>query len=88
MSLPDSKTLKKLADSCRKAGIKHFKSGDIEFTLTDDPPVSAYMRSRPIKAPASSVDVIDVNYQSNELTEEQLLFWSTGNAEQSEDNNQ
>ena len=40
----DVKALKKLAEACRSAGIKHFKNAEMEFTLTDDKPVSNYKK--------------------------------------------
>ena len=75
MQLPDLKELKKLADACRKAGIKHFKSNDFEFTLTDDIPVSNYKKRKvaaEVSAPAPSI------FETDTLTEEQLLNWSSG----------
>ncbi len=88
MDFPNAKDLKKLADACRKAGIKHFKSGNVEFTLSDEVPVSNYKKKASSYMPTKELDVIDKNYQSDELTEEQLLFWSTGTAAQSEDTTQ
>lgn len=72
MDLPDFKQLKQLADTCRKSGIKTFKGFGMEFTLTDEAPVSTYKRK--------AADVADT---SNELADESLspealLFWSTG----------
>ena len=46
MNLPDLKALEKLAKICRKAGIKTFKSGDVEFTLTDHEPKPATRQSK------------------------------------------
>lgn len=71
--LPSPKELKKLADTCRKAGIKHFKSTEFEFTLTDDMPV------KPGKRPSTPID--NKPFQSDSLTEEELLFWSVGAGE-------
>ena len=73
MSLPDAKTLKKLVDTCRKVGIKHFKSAEFEFTLTDEPPVSKYKKK---KAETSSEPFVNEEFKGEALTEEQLLFWS------------
>lgn len=80
MTLPSAKDLKKLADSCRKAGIKHFKSGDLEFTLSDEAPVSNYKKANKMATPkpASADDGIDPNFTSDDLTQEQLLMWSVG----------
>lgn len=78
MSL-DPKELKKLADACRKAGIKHYKSGDIEFTLADEAPVSNYKKRKP-KSPLTSLEVApDAPVKSDgwdTLTEDQKLFYS------------
>lgn len=77
MSFPNAKELKKLADSCRKAGIKHFKSGDLEFTLADDAPVSNYRKkATPVSKPTSQGQDNDQIVIDDELTQEQLLMWS------------
>jgi len=74
----DPKELKKLADACRKAGIKHYKSGDIEFTLTDEPPVSSYKRRKSAASTQSdSVDSDKIDTDGwDTLSEEQKLFYS------------
>jgi glutamine synthetase len=74
MSLPDLKKLKKLADYCRKAGIKSFKNPEFEFTLTDERPISTpKTKSRLINITQNGLD----NIASDTLTQEQLLMWST-----------
>jgi hypothetical protein len=66
------KELKKLADACRKAGIKCYKDSQIEFTLTDEAPVSNYKKKQePLKDFGSNYAV-----ETDSLTEEQLLMWS------------
>lgn len=72
MALPTPKELKKLADTCRKAGIRTFKCGDIEFTLDDAPPA----QKRPKKAAESASESNTI--ESDGLTDEELLFWSVG----------
>lgn len=67
--------LKKLARVCREAGIKHFKNADFEFTLTDEEPV--IRESRSAKAPLSQAE-LDKPIESDDLSEDQMLFWSTG----------
>ena len=76
MSLPDYKSLKKLADICRKAGIKSFKNADCEFTLTDETPQSPYKK----RAAKKQLDVSTEPYriETDELTQDQLLLWSSG----------
>lgn len=69
-----AKELKKLADACRKAGIKHYKQGDLEFTLTDDAPVSNYKK----KQDKPFVDTSSHQIETDSLSEEELLFWSVG----------
>lgn len=77
----DPKELKKLADACRKAGIKSYKSGDVEFTLTDEPPpVSAYKKRKAFKtSPEASNSPEDGLIEADgwdTLSEEQKLFYS------------
>ena len=67
----DLKKLKKLADMCRKAGITHFKNADFEFTLSDATPIKSTRRRG-----SSTVKQDDV--ESDSLSKEELLFWSTG----------
>ena len=68
----DLKQLKKLASACRKAGIKHFKSADYEFTLTDDMP--SY---KPTKGSEAS-SMTNGPVETDMLTDADLLFWSSG----------
>lgn len=72
MNSADLKTLKKLADVCRKAGIKSYKDSSFEFTLTDDKPVSSY-RKRP---KSNSLITTDDEFKSDTLSNEELLMWS------------
>ena len=73
--IPDYKILKKLADSCRKAGIKSFKGFGMEFTLSDEIPTSNYKANKASKqiAQADSSDEIE----SDSLTDDALLMWSS-----------
>lgn len=89
MSLPDYKALSKLASACRKAGIKSFKNAEFEFVLTDEAPQSAYKRRmlnqpkvKEAYAPASAALI-----ETDTLTEDQLLFWSSGNVETPNESN-
>lgn len=85
MNLPDPKALKKLAAACRKAGIKTYKCGDLEFTLTDEAPTSKYKASKKKKTSAEKVSDVDIAFDSDTLTEEQLLMWSTGDTNEQAD---
>lgn len=66
------KELVKLAAACRKAGIKHYKTADFEFTLTDEIPLSPYKAKKQAVVSASSED----DFESDALTDDQLLNWS------------
>lgn len=71
MDFPDPKALKKLADACRKAGIKSFKGYGLEFTLDDRQP-----EHRSSKAKHNHGEQGDI--ESTSLSPEELMFWSTG----------
>ena len=71
------KELKKLAKACREAGVKHYKCADFEFTLTDEAPIKSNKKQQ-IHQPADNNERL----VSEDLTEEQLLFYSAGNPEQ------
>lgn len=66
----DPKNLKKLVKVCRELGILNYKGEGFEFTLSHDAPVKA----KPVKAKA---DTSDTKFESDSLTDEQLLMWST-----------
>lgn len=70
----DLKELKRLAATCRAAGIKHFKSEEYEFTLNEELPVSRYKKSKQ----AESISQVDAAFESDTLPEDALLFWSAG----------
>lgn len=70
----DYKELKKLADTCRKAGIKYFKNAEMEFTLSDEGPISNYKRKQ--AKPAAEESVVADTLKDTQLTEDQLLFYS------------
>lgn len=72
----DLKELKKLAAACRKAGISHFKSADYEFTLTEETPVSTYKQKQVSKVTTAP----DAKFESDSLTDSDLLFWSVGSS--------
>lgn len=72
---PDVKALKKLADACRKSGIKTFKGYGLEFTLADELPKTA-------KAKNTASLVQEDKIDTEALPDEDLLFWSTGATDQ------
>ena len=71
------KELKKLADACRKAGIKHYKDSQIEFTLSDEAPTSNYKKKQETQKDISNNYLVE----TDSLTEDQLLFWSVGESD-------
>lgn len=81
MDTPTLKQLKKLADICRKVGIKSFKCPAFEFTLTEDIPVSNYKKAKEDKVQQQEYNDKVRQIQSEALTEEQLLFFSTPDEE-------
>lgn len=82
MALPSPKELTKLANACRKAGIKTFKCGDVEFTLTDEA-LEAPRKQTP-KTVQNLDEMVGANdpFQTDAPTPEQLLYWSVGINEQ------
>lgn len=88
MSLPDHKALKRLADACRKAGIKTFKNADFEFTLTEDAPLSNYVRKKRSIRPEEDTGVDSATFKTDTLTDDQLLFWSLSETPESKPDDQ
>ena len=72
----DYKALKKLANACRQAGIKSFKNSEVEFTLTDEGPISNYKRRTIKKTSELKEESTKELLNHDSLTEEQLLFYS------------
>lgn len=72
MEYPDFKKIKKLAETCRKVGITHFKSKDFEFVLSED-----FETKKSLGVPAQS-GAAEQSIVDQPLTEEELLFWSAG----------
>jgi glutamine synthetase len=64
------KELKKLVKMCRDMGITTYKGPDFEFTLGDLP-------EKPSRKNAAAPVVSDnSNFETDTLTEDQLLMWS------------
>ena len=75
MALPTVKELKKLASACRKSGIKSLKCEGFEFTLTDYTPEKV-VKSAPKLTTKDLASVIDQDFETEALTQDQLLGWS------------
>lgn len=73
MAFPNAKEIKKLADLCRKSGIASFKCPEFEFTLTLDAPESTYKK----KKQKAAESIPDTPIETDLLSEEALLFWSS-----------
>ena len=69
------KDLKKLAKACRDAGIKHYKDANIEFTLTEETPVSKYLQAKTL-SPNADLKAPQDPFEEESLTQDQLLNWS------------
>lgn len=82
MSTLSAKELVKLANACRKAGIKHYKNGDFEFTLSDDLPQRQTYKTKN-QTQSSQID----EFTTDSLTDEQMLMWSVGDLALSEGSN-
>jgi hypothetical protein len=66
----DAKELRRLTAACRKAGIKHFKNSEVEFTLDELP--------RAAKGSKQAADVsAPGEIESDAISPEALLFWSS-----------
>lgn len=70
-----AKELKKLVKACRQAGIKTYKGDGVEFTLSDEAPSPPIRRSAKNSQSSTSITV-DKDFETDALTEEQLLFYS------------
>ena len=76
MALPTVKELKKLAAGCRKAGIKSLKCEGFEFTLTDYTPEPKLKAAAQTAQVGDVRSVIDQDFETEALTQDQLLGWS------------
>lgn len=69
MPTPTPKELKKLIKMCRELGVKSYKGDGFEFQLSDDIPVKQSKKTAQASAQASE-------FESDEISPEQLLWWS------------
>lgn len=86
IAIKDLKDLGKLIDLCRKKGVETVKVDGVEFTLGDVPQAPRlHTAARDMNLPPESYIPIIQNTMaiaSEDLTEEQLLFYSTGAEEE------
>lgn len=71
------KELKALADACRKAGITSFKGQGIEFTLGALAPKPKKTRN-PKPTATIGTTATSIVPETEEMSQEDLLFWSIG----------
>lgn len=77
----DPKALKRLADTCRKAGIDSFKGYGIEFTLAPqtNKPKRTRKKSTLSTETQQFLDTLEeTTIETDELDPESLLFYSVG----------
>ena len=73
MTNDDLKTLKKLADICRKSGISSFECEQFKFTLSlDSRPIVKYAKEKQPEA-----EKLDETIQERPLTAEEIMFFSS-----------
>lgn len=68
------KEIKKLADACRKAGVKTFTCPEFSFELGEQP--EAVKKTK--KQTNAPVELPEKTFESDELTEMDLLMYSAG----------
>lgn len=72
------KELKKLATSCRKLGISHYKCAEFEFTLTPESPLKVDKKAKKLNQDSFQNALDQEILSTDTLTQDQLLFWSAG----------
>lgn len=77
----DPKDLKKLAAACRAAGIASFKSGDVEFTLSDYKPTTSRRKAVKTNPVDTGPDLDPSSDGWDSLSETERLLWSTGGSQ-------
>lgn len=77
MNLPDLKHLDKIIALCRKRGVVCIKIDNVEITLGDVVSATPSRRSKSAKA-ASTPQSDTTPFESDTLSPEALLMWSTG----------
>lgn len=80
----DIKALNKLAKACRKLGISHLKTSEVELDLSAEVvrPVTRRKRASTHAPVNESLFSDDGLGKTRTLTETELLFWSTAESEQ------
>ena len=76
MDTPDLKLLKQLAKACRAAGISSYEGYGYKFTLGDYNPTKRTRKSTTSPL-ASPKDLGENVIESDELSPEALMFWSS-----------
>lgn len=86
MDIPSIKNLKKLAAACRKAGILNFKyNKDESFEFSLDPSYQEPQKQVKASSQPQATTINPNTFETDTLTEEQLMFWSAPNDPESEE---
>lgn len=83
MQLPDLKALDKIIALCRRRGVKSIKIDNVELTLSEDAPESTYKKKQAAKV---NHGITADQISSDEPSESELLFWSSGGLTEEEAN--
>lgn len=81
MQIPDLKQLDKLIALCRKRGVKTVKIDNMELTLSDEVPEPPKTRKSATTAPQTIPDT----FQSDAISDEEMLFWSVAQSKAKEE---
>lgn len=73
----DLKELQKLIQLCRKHNVLSIKLSGVELTLSEEAPAPAKPRGKSSTAKASQMPLRDKEDLQREITEEDLLLWSS-----------
>lgn len=81
MELPDLKSLDKILALCRKRGVQVIEIGELRITLGDTPVRHTSVKKSEQSKYSIQGEVVD---SPNTPTEEELLFWSSGESSASD----
>lgn len=85
MTIKDVKDLKQIIDLCRKTGVQSIKVDNVEFHLGPEPIKYAKSTQKNTKSMDTFIPGViteDTKITTDELTAEQLLFYSSGQSDE------
>lgn len=78
MQLPDLKDLEKVIDLCRRKGVGSITIGEVKLELKDEAPPTKYQKRKERQAiEHDSANPLE-NFPNRVLTEEELVYYSSG----------